>query len=90
VRLATIELRSKDEAKTGSRINPVQQPEEEDDVIEAVTQTRQKKFYLHAQQKTEANNSVKTPDLNNKTTVTATTSNNGGPTIQAITPTATK
>jgi hypothetical protein len=50
VRLATIELHSKDEAKTGSRINPVQQPEEDDDVIEAVTQTHQKKFYPQAQQ----------------------------------------
>jgi hypothetical protein len=50
VRLATLELRSKDEPKTGSRINPVQQPEEEEDVIEAVTQTRQKKFYPQAQQ----------------------------------------
>jgi hypothetical protein len=50
VRLATIELRSKDEAKTGSRINSVQQQEEDDDVIEAVTQTRQKKFYPQAQQ----------------------------------------
>jgi hypothetical protein len=50
VRLATIELRSKDEAKTGSRINSVQQQEEDDDVIEAVTQTRQKKFYPQAPQ----------------------------------------
>jgi hypothetical protein len=50
VRLAKIELRSKDEAKTGSRINPVQQQEEDDDVIEAVTQTPQKKFYPQAQQ----------------------------------------
>ncbi len=50
VRLATIELRSKDKAKTSSRINPVQQPEEDDDVVEAVTQTRQKKFYPQAQQ----------------------------------------
>jgi hypothetical protein len=49
VRLATIELLSKDEAKTGSRINPVQQQEEDDDVIEAVTHTRQKKFYPQAQ-----------------------------------------
>jgi hypothetical protein len=49
VRLATIELCSKDEARSGSRINPVQQPEEED-VVEAVTQTRQKKFYPQAQQ----------------------------------------
>jgi hypothetical protein len=50
VRLATIELRSKDEARSGSRINPVQQPEEEEDVVEAVTQNRQKKFYPQAQQ----------------------------------------
>jgi len=50
MRLATIELRSKDKAKTGSRINPVQPQEEDDDVIEAVTQTRQKKFYPQAQQ----------------------------------------
>ncbi len=38
VRLATIELCSKDEARSGSRINPAQQPEQEEDVIEAVTQ----------------------------------------------------
>jgi hypothetical protein len=50
VRLATIENRSKDEAKSGSRINPVQQPEDEEDVVEAVTQPRQKKFYPQAQQ----------------------------------------
>jgi len=43
VRLATIELRSKEEAKVTSRINPVQQPEEED-AVEAVTQARQRKF----------------------------------------------
>jgi hypothetical protein len=47
--LATIKLCSKDEAKTSSRINPVQQPEDDDDVVEAVTQTRQKKFYPQAQ-----------------------------------------
>jgi hypothetical protein len=40
--------------------------------------------------KTEANNSVKTPDLNNKTTITAITSNNGGKTIQATMRTATR
>jgi hypothetical protein len=50
VRLATIELRSKDEARSGARINPVQQPEEEEDIVEAVTQNRQKKFYPQAQQ----------------------------------------
>jgi hypothetical protein len=51
VRLATIELRSKDEARSGTKINPVQQSEEEEDVVEAVTQNRpQKKFYPQAQQ----------------------------------------
>jgi hypothetical protein len=44
VRLATIELRSKEETKSTSRVNPVQQPDEEDDVVEAVAQPRQKKF----------------------------------------------
>ena len=39
--------------------------------------------------KTEANNNVKIPDLSNKTTIIATTSNNGGQTIQATTPTGT-
>jgi hypothetical protein len=34
--------------------------------------------------KIEANNSVKTPDLNNKTITTSTTSIDGGITIQAI------
>ncbi len=38
VRLATIELQSKDEARSGARINPVQQLEEEEDVVEGVTQ----------------------------------------------------
>ncbi len=51
VRLATIELRSKDEARSGTKINPVQQSGEEEDVVEAVTQNRsQKKFYPQAQQ----------------------------------------
>jgi hypothetical protein len=51
VRLATIELRSKDEARSGAKINPVQQSEEEEDVVEAVTQNRpQKKFYPQNQQ----------------------------------------
>ncbi len=44
VRLATIELRSKEETKSTSRVNPVQQPDEEDDVVEAVAQPHQKKF----------------------------------------------
>ena len=44
VRLATIELRSKEETKATSKINPVQQPDEEEDAVEAVTQPRQKKF----------------------------------------------
>jgi hypothetical protein len=43
VRLATIELRSKDENKSSSKIQAVQQ-EEEDDNVEAITQNRQKKF----------------------------------------------
>jgi hypothetical protein len=50
VRLATIKLRSKDEARSGSSINPVQQLEEEEDIVEAAAQTRQKKFYPQAQQ----------------------------------------
>jgi hypothetical protein len=49
VRLATIELRSKEEAKSTSRINPVQQPEEEEDVVEAVAQSRPKKFVPQGQ-----------------------------------------
>jgi hypothetical protein len=49
VRLATIELRSKEEAKATSRINPVQQPEEEEDAVEAVAQPRQKKFFPQTQ-----------------------------------------
>jgi hypothetical protein len=40
--------------------------------------------------KTEANNNVKIPDLSNKTTIIAKTSNNGGQTIQATTPTETR
>jgi hypothetical protein len=44
VRLATIKLRSKDEARGKSRIQAVQQEEEEDNV-EGVTQNRQKKFF---------------------------------------------
>jgi hypothetical protein len=43
VRLATIELRSKDENKASSKIQAVQQ-EDEDDNVEAITQNRQKKF----------------------------------------------
>ncbi len=49
VRLATIELRYKDEAMSGAKINPVQQSEVEE--VEAVTQNRpQKKFYPQSQQ----------------------------------------
>jgi hypothetical protein len=43
VRLATIELRSKDEAKGSSKIQAVQQEDEEDN-IEAIPQNRQKGF----------------------------------------------
>jgi hypothetical protein len=43
VRLATIELRSKEENKLTSKINPVQQPVE-DDAVEAMSQPRQRKF----------------------------------------------
>ncbi len=43
VRLATIELRSKDEARGTSRIQAVQKEKDKDNV-EAVTQNRQKKF----------------------------------------------
>ncbi len=49
VRLATIKLRSKDEAKSTSRIQAIQQDEEEDGV-EAITQNRQKKFTPSIQQ----------------------------------------
>ncbi len=49
VRLATIKLHSKDEARGTSRIQAVQQEEDEDNV-EAVTQNRQKKFYPQNQQ----------------------------------------
>jgi hypothetical protein len=49
VRLATIKLRSKDEAKGTSKIQVVQQEEEEDNV-EAITQNRQKKFTPSNQQ----------------------------------------
>ena len=44
VRLATIKICSKDEARGASRIQAVQ-PEQEEDNVEAVTQNRQKKFY---------------------------------------------
>jgi hypothetical protein len=47
--LAMIELHSKDEARGTSRIQAVQQ-EEEDDNVEAVSQNRQKKFTLSNQQ----------------------------------------
>ncbi len=52
VRLARIELCSKDEARSTSRIQAVQQEEEEEeeDNIEAVTQNCQKKFYPQNQQ----------------------------------------
>jgi hypothetical protein len=43
VRLATIELRSKDEAKGSSKIQAVQQEDEEDN-IEAISQNRQRGF----------------------------------------------
>jgi hypothetical protein len=49
VRLATIELRSKEEARGTSKIQAVQQ-EEEGDNVEAVTQNRQKKFTPSKQQ----------------------------------------
>jgi hypothetical protein len=49
VRLATIELRSKDESKGLSKIQAVQQEDKEDNV-EAVTQNRQKKFNPSNQQ----------------------------------------
>jgi hypothetical protein len=47
--LATIELRSKDQARGSSRIQAVQQ-EEEGDNVKAVTQNRQKKFFSQNQQ----------------------------------------
>jgi hypothetical protein len=49
VRLATIELRSKDEAKSTSRIQAVQQ-EEEEEGVEAITLNRHKKFTPSNQQ----------------------------------------
>jgi hypothetical protein len=56
VRLATIELRSKDENKGSSKIQAVQQEDEEDNV-EAVTQNRQKKFTPSNQQNRGQQNS---------------------------------
>jgi hypothetical protein len=49
VRLATIELLSKDEARATSRIQAVQQ-EEEEDGVEAISQNWQKKFTSSNQQ----------------------------------------
>jgi hypothetical protein len=48
VRLATIELRSKDEARSTSRIQTV--PQEEEDGVEAISKNRQKKFTPSNQQ----------------------------------------
>jgi hypothetical protein len=47
--LAMIELRSKDEARSTSRIQAVQ-PEEDEDNVEAGTQNHQKKFFPQIQQ----------------------------------------
>jgi hypothetical protein len=49
VRLATIKLRTKDEARGTSRIQAVQQEKDENNV-KAVAQNRQKKFYPQTQQ----------------------------------------
>jgi hypothetical protein len=49
VPLATYELHSKDEARSTSRIQAVQQ-EEEEDGVEAISQNRQKKFTPSDQQ----------------------------------------
>ena len=49
VRLATIELRSRDESKGSSKIQAVQQ-DEQDDNVEAITQNRQKRFTPSNQQ----------------------------------------
>ncbi len=49
VRLATIELRSKDESKGSSKIQAVQ-IQDEDENVEAITQNRQKKFTPSNQQ----------------------------------------
>ena len=49
VRLATIELRSRDESKGSSKIQAVQQ-DEQDDNVEAITQNRQQRFAPSNQQ----------------------------------------
>ena len=49
VRLATIELRSREESKGSSKIQAVQQ-DEQDDNVEAITQNRQKRFTPSNQQ----------------------------------------
>ncbi len=86
VRLATIELCSKDEARGTSRIQAVR--EEEEDNIQAVTQNRQKKFFPKIS-KIGVNKTVKISDRKT-TTETVKISNNGGTTTLAITPTATR
>jgi hypothetical protein len=49
VRMATIELRSRDESKGSSKIQAVQQ-DDQDDNVEAISQSRQKKFTPSNQQ----------------------------------------
>jgi hypothetical protein len=64
VRLATIELRSRDESKGSSKIQAVQQ-EDQDDTIEAITQNRQRKFTPSNQQNRGQQNRQKYRPQNN-------------------------
>ncbi len=83
VRLATIVLRSKDENKGSSKIQAVQQ-EEEDDNVEAITQNRQKKFTpSNAQNRGQQNRQNYRPQNNyrnsNQQSWRSGSSNNSGP-----------
>ncbi len=90
VRLATIELRSKDEARSGvPGLIPSNNPKKRKMLWKLSPKTDRRNFTPRLS-KTEANNNVKIPDLSNKTTIIATTSNNGGQTIRATTPTETR
>jgi hypothetical protein len=85
--LATIKLRSKDEARGTTRIQAVQQ-EEDEDSVDAVTQNRQKRFFPRIS-RTGASKTVR--NVGRRTTIETTSiSNNGGTTTQATTPTATR
>jgi hypothetical protein len=85
VRLATIKLRSKDEAKTTWRIQAIQQDAEEDGV-EAITQNHQKKFTPSNQQ----NRGQQNCQNYRPQTTTGTITSSNGDLIQATTPTKTR